>query len=100
MERKGEKMNLVPLTDRLIIERLKAETVLKSGIALPQASQKEQIDRGIVLAISAENELKLKVGDTILFSPHAGIEYEYNNKKYLILKESGISARLKRKNES
>lgn len=90
-------MDLIPLDDRIIAEKLKPENITKGGVILPTLD--EQTDRGKIIAIGEKSVLKLKIGDIILFSPHAGIKYQYGGKEYMILKEDGISARLKRKNE-
>ena len=84
-------MNIKPLGDRLLIEKMEAEQKTKSGIVLPQSAQ-EQPSIAIVRAISEEllkddkRKDLVKVGDKIIFSKYSGTEIKDGDKEYLVVK--------------
>ena len=89
-------MNLKPLADRVLIQPTAAEEVTMSGIIIPD-SAKEKPLRGKVLAVgngTKDEEMILKAGDSVLFGKYAGSEIELDGKKYLIMRQSDVLAKL------
>ncbi|WP_054675656.1 co-chaperone GroES [Parasalinivibrio latis] len=93
-------MNIRPLHDRVIVERLEVESKSAGGIVLT-GSAAEKSTRGKVLAAGKgrilENgsvqPLDVKVGDTVIFSEGFGTKSEkIEGKEVLILSESDILA--------
>ncbi len=92
-------MALVPLYDKIIIERLDAVSVSKGGIVLPD-SAKEKPKQGKVIAVGkgkvtdtgARGVMSVKKGDTVLFTSYAGTEVKEDGKEYLIMSESDVLA--------
>ncbi|PIW79673.1 MAG: co-chaperone GroES [Candidatus Omnitrophica bacterium CG_4_8_14_3_um_filter_43_15] len=92
-------MNLQPLGDKVIIQRLKAEEKTKGGIILPD-NAKEKPQEGKVVAVGKGKTLKngktvapkVKAGDKILFSKYSGSEVKVNDKEYLIIEADDILA--------
>ena len=92
-------VKLVPLNDKIVVERLEAEDKTAGGIILPDTA-KEKPKQGKVLALgdgkSLENgkraEFQVKVNDRVLFTSYAGTEVTVDNKEYLILTEDDILA--------
>ncbi|SDI91461.1 co-chaperone GroES [Natribacillus halophilus] len=90
---------LKPLGDRIVIEQVEQEEQTASGIVLPD-SAKEKPQEGKVVAVGSgrvtDNGEKVapevNEGDAIIFSKYAGTEVKYNEKEYLILRESDILA--------
>ncbi len=90
-------MNIRPLHDRVIVERLEEETKSAGGIIIPDTA-KEKPMQGKILAVGAGARddsgkiipLDVKVGDVILFGKWSGTEVKLNGKEYLIMKESDI----------
>lgn len=87
-----------PVGDRVIIEPIEKEVTTASGIVLPD-SAKEKPQEGRVIAVgSRRNEkgereaLDVKEGDKVIFSKYGGTEVKYQNKEYLIMRESDILA--------
>lgn len=87
-------MNIIPLFDRILVERIKAKSV--SGIILPESIAEKSM-QGIVLAIGSGKMLKgvlqpitVKVGDIVLFTKFSGTEIIYNNKDLIMLREDDI----------
>ena len=89
-------MNIQPLSDRVLIEPTAAEEVTASGIIIPD-SAKEKPLRGTVLAVgngTKDEEMILKAGDVVLFGKYAGSEIEVDGKKYLMMRQSDVLAKL------
>lgn len=89
-------MNIQPLSDRVLIEPTAAEEVTASGIIIPD-SAKEKPLRGKVLAVgngTKDEEMVLKAGDSVLFGKYAGSEIELEGKKYLIMRQSDVLAKI------
>jgi chaperonin GroES len=74
-------MNIRPLHDRIIVERLEEETTTASGIIIPD-SAKEKPMQGDVIAVGKGKvtedgkvlPLDVKVGDKVLFGKYSGTE--------------------------
>jgi len=93
-------LKVTPLADRVIVKPLTREEVTKGGIVLPDTA-KEKPQEGEVLAIGPGRigddgkriPMEVKVGDTVIYAKYAGTEWKYENKEYLILRESDIQAK-------
>ena len=90
-------MNLKPLHDRVLVERVNSEDKTKGGIIIPDTAQEKPME-GKVLAVGggARNEngqivaLDVKKGDKILFGKWSGTEVKIDGKELPIMKESDI----------
>ena len=91
-------MKLVPLDDKVVLKKLRAEETTKSGIVLP-GQDKEKPGQGEVVAAGPggvvdgkEVKMQVKVGDKVVYSKYSGTEIEIDEEKYLIVKQSDILA--------
>ena len=87
-------LNIKPLGSRVIIESAEAETKTASGIFIPDTA-KEKPQRGTIVAAgpgTKEEEVTVKVGDTVLYGKYSGTEVSIEGKEYLIMKEADIYA--------
>lgn len=87
-------MNIKPLGDRVLVEPTAAEEVTMGGIIIPD-SAKEKPLRGKVLAVgngTKDEDMVLKAGDEVLYGKYAGTEIEFENKKYIIMRQSDVLA--------
>lgn len=87
-------MNIKPLADRVLIEPTAAEETTMAGIIIPD-SAKEKPLKGKVLAVGAgtkDEEMILKVGDTVLYGKYSGTEIEFEGTKYLMMRQSDVLA--------
>lgn len=89
-------MKLKPLFDRVVIQPNEEENLSKFGIVLPETSQ-ERPQTGEVVAVGDgesidldRKEMKLKIGDKVVFNKFAGTELKIDNKKYIILRQIDI----------
>ncbi|MCK4569221.1 MAG: co-chaperone GroES [Bacteroidales bacterium] len=87
-------MNIKPLADRVIIEPSAAEEKTAGGIIIPDTA-KEKPQKGSVVAVgpgTKDEPITVKVGDTVLYGKYSGTEISFENKDYLIMRESDIVA--------
>ena len=92
-------MKVRPLHDRVLIERVEAESKTAGGIIIPETA-KEKPAEGKVVAVGSgifdDNgkrvALDVKVGDRVLFAKWGGAEVKVDGKELMILKESDILA--------
>lgn len=90
-------MNIRPLRDRIIVERVEEETTTAGGIIIPD-SAKEKPQQGIVKAVGNGKvtedgtvlPMDVKVGDRILFGKYAGSEVKIAGVEYQIMREEDI----------
>ncbi len=88
-------LNIRPLHDRVIIQRLEERTTA-GGIVIPEtAGDKPQ--RGKVIAAGpgkyengALRKLDVKVGDEVLFGKYSGTEVKVNGQDVLVMREEDI----------
>jgi chaperonin GroES len=88
------KLSIKPLSDRVVIEALEAETKTASGLYIPD-SAKEKPQQGTVVAVgkgTKDEPMTVKVGDTVLYGKYAGTELKLDGSDYLIMRESDIFA--------
>ncbi len=92
-------LKIVPLNDKIVVERLEADDKSVGGIILPD-SAKEKPKQGKVLAVGGGKPLddgkrapfQVKVGDRVLFTSYAGSEVTIDGKEYLIVTEDDLLA--------
>lgn len=97
-------MNMKPLGDRIIVERLEAEEVTAGGIVLPETA-KEKPKEGKVVAVGPgkvldsgeRSKMQLKKGDRVLFASWAGDEVKVDAEEHLLMKEEDVLAVVKSK---
>ena len=90
-------MNLKPLHDRVLVERVEQEDRTKGGIIIPDTAQEKPMEGKVVsVGGGARNEngqvvaLDVKKGDRILFGKWSSTEVKIDGKELLIMKESDI----------
>jgi chaperonin GroES len=90
-------MNVRPLHDRLIIQRLDEGEQQVGGIIIPD-SAKEKPQQGKVIAAGngKSNDdgeripLDVKAGDLILFGKYSGQEIKLDGEEYIIMREDEV----------
>ncbi|NLJ82297.1 MAG: co-chaperone GroES [Bacteroidales bacterium] len=88
------KVNVKPLSDRVLIEPAPAEQKTTGGIIIPDTA-KEKPQKGTVVAVGAgkkDEPMTVKVGDVVLYGKYSGTEINIDGNDYLIMKESDIFA--------
>ena len=92
-------MRIVPLGDKVVVERVKAEDKTAGGIVLPDTA-KEKPQQGKVLSVGdgrllesgKRSRLQVKEGDRIIFSNWAGNEVSVDSETLLVMSEDDILA--------
>ena len=90
-------MNVRPLHDRIIIQRLEEGEQQVGGIIIPDTAR-EKPQQGKVIAagigkVKDDGErqpLDVKAGDLILFGKYAGQEIDLEGEDYLIVREDEV----------
>ena len=96
-------MNIRPLHDRVIVERVEEETKTAGGLFIPD-SAKEKPQKGIIIAVGKGKKtedgkilpLDVKVNDQVLFGKYSGTEIKLDGKEYLMMREDEILAVLEK----
>src|SRR6184192_879503 len=92
-------MNVRPLHDRIIVQRLEEGEQKVGGIIIPDTA-KEKPQQGKVIAVGNGKSkddgkrvpLDVKLGDTILFGKYSGQEIKLDGDEYLIMREDEVLA--------
>ena len=87
-------MNIKPLADRVLVKPAAAEEKTVAGIIIPDTAKEKPL-KGEVLAVgngTKNEEMVLKVGDTVLYGKYSGNEVELDGEKYLIMRQSDVLA--------
>ncbi len=99
MKNTKKTIKIKPLGDKVLVEPLKEETKTKSGLYIPDTASKERPEQGVVIAVGDGKfedgklvPLKVKKGQTVLFSKYGPDEVKVGDKDYLIISESNILA--------
>lgn len=91
---------LIPLLDRVLVERFVPETVTKGGIVLPEKAQ-NKVPSGTVVAtgpgrLNERGEqvpVSVKAGDKVLLPEYGGTKVEIENKEFYVFRDSEIIAK-------
>jgi chaperonin GroES len=92
-------MNVRPLHDRILVQRLEEGEQNVGGIIIPDTA-KEKPQRGTVIAAGNGKSkddgkrisLDVTAGDTILFGKYSGQEIKLDGEEYLIMREDDVLA--------
>jgi chaperonin GroES len=97
-------MNVRPLHDRIIVQRLEEEEQRVGGIIIPDTA-KEKPQQGKIIAVGKGRiekdgkitPLDVKAGDTVLFGKYAGQEIKIDGNEYLIIREEEVLGVIEKK---
>lgn len=90
---------LKPLGDKIVVQRVEAESKTAGGVVLPD-SAKEKPQRGIVKAVGIGKlldngeraKMEVAVGNQVVFTAYAGNEVRVNEDEFMIMGESDVLA--------
>jgi len=98
----GAIKRLIPLLDRILVQRFEPITTTKGGIVIPEKAQNKVL-QGQVIAVGpggrnttgANIPVNVQVGDRVLLPEFGGTKVELEDKKeYFLFRESDILAKL------
>ena len=87
-------MKIKPLADRVLIQPAPAEEKTVGGIIIPDTAKEKPL-KGEVVAVgqgTKDEEMILKVGDTVLYGKYGGTALEFEGKEYLVMRQSDVVA--------
>ncbi|KAG0306207.1 10 kDa heat shock protein [Dissophora globulifera] len=92
---------IVPMLDRVLVQRIKPVQKTASGIFIPEKAQ-EALNEGYVVAvgkglITQEGKViptELKEGDKVLLPPYGGSTVKVDNEELTLFRESEILAKV------
>jgi chaperonin GroES len=92
-------MRIVPLGDKVVVQRVKAEEKTAGGIVLPDTA-KEKPQQGKVLSVGdgrllesgKRSRLQVSEGDRVIFSNWAGNEVSVDGETLMVMSEDDILA--------
>lgn len=91
-------MKIKPLFDKVVVKAIESKDKTASGIVLPQAAQ-EKPQLAEVIAVGPggivdgkEIEMKVKVGDKVLYSKYSGSDFKIDGQEVTIFRQSDILA--------
>jgi len=92
-------MNVKPLHDRIIVQRLEEGEQTVGGIIIPDTAKEKPQQGKIIAAGNGKSKgdgtripLDVTAGDTILFGKYSGQEIKLEGEEYLIMKEDEVLA--------
>lgn len=94
--------SIVPLLDRVLVQRVKAEAKTASGILLPEQNVQKP-NQGKVLAVGPgfndingnKNVPNVAVGDTVLIPSFGGSPVQVGEEEFLLFRDSEILAKIR-----
>ncbi|RUS21672.1 chaperonin 10 kd subunit-domain-containing protein [Endogone sp. FLAS-F59071] len=95
---------IVPLLDRVLLQRIKAPEKTALGILIPEKSQ-EVLNEALVIAVGKGaldkngNHIKpqVEVGNTVLLPAYGGTNIKANDTEYVIFRDSELVAKVEPK---
>lgn len=87
-------VNIEPLGSRVLIHPLEQESKTASGLLLPETA-KEKPQTGEIVAIGDDEDIKLKIGDKVLFAKYSGTEFKMDGVEYILFEVADVLARVK-----
>lgn len=96
--------NIVPLLDRVLVQRAKAQTKTASGIYIPEKNV-EKLNEADVLSVGPGatdkngNLVKpaVQAGDRVLIPPYGGSSIKIGDEDFLLFKDTDILAKINNK---
>jgi chaperonin GroES len=87
-------VKIKPLSDRVLIQPVEAESKTASGLIIPDTA-KEKPQKGTVIAVgpgTKDESMQVKTGDVVLYGKYSGSELNIDGTDYLMMRQSDILA--------
>jgi chaperonin GroES len=101
----SQKAKIIPLGDRVLVRPFTSDEKSKKndfGIIIPETIDKEKPEQGEVVAVGEGRyedgklvPIKVKVGDTVMFSKYGYDEIKVGDKEFYMIKEENLLAIIK-----
>uniref|UniRef100_A0A8C7VQC3 10 kDa heat shock protein, mitochondrial n=1 Tax=Oncorhynchus mykiss TaxID=8022 RepID=A0A8C7VQC3_ONCMY len=87
----------LPMFDRVLVERLAAETMSKGGIMLPEKAQGKVLQATVVAVGPGSTNQKgyltpmsVKIGEKVLLPEYGGTKVHLEDKEYFLFRDADI----------
>ncbi len=84
-------MKIRPIGERVVIKKLEAEQKTASGIVLTSSAQ-EKPQWAEVVEIPEAEDVKIKVGEKVIYKQYAGTEVKIEDESYIVIDLENILA--------
>jgi chaperonin GroES len=88
-------MKFKPLGARVMVKEVEREQTTESGIVLPDTA-KEKPQTAEVVAVGTHEDVKVSVGDVVVFRKYAGTEFKIDDEEHLIVEGEDILGMVER----
>jgi chaperonin GroES len=89
--------NIRPLSDRIVVKPIQAETTTTGGIVIPDTTDKDKPSQGTVIAVGNGKyidgqivPLQVKAGDCVVFGKYAGTNVKLDGNEFLVMREEDV----------
>ncbi len=84
-------MKIRPIGERVVIKKLEAEQKTASGIVLTSSAQ-EKPQWAEVVEVPQAEDVKIKVGDKVIYKQYAGTEVKIEDESYIVIDLENVLA--------
>ena len=89
--------NITPMRGKALVKLIKEEKMTKSGIVLPDTVEKEELERGEVIAVGQPKmdhgqavPMQIKVGDTVILKKYGPDKVKIDGDDFCIADEDDL----------
>jgi chaperonin GroES len=79
------KSNVKPLGENVLVAPEKPEKKTSAGIYLPENASEERPQQGKVVAVGESDKIKVKKGQTVIYTRYGGAEVKIDGEEYVIV---------------
>jgi len=84
-------MKIKPLGNRVLLKPIEIVEKTNSGLYIPESAKEKQL-QAEVIAVGDGKEVKVKVGDRVIYESFGGSEIKINEHKHIIIDAKDILA--------
>lgn len=86
------KSTVKPLGENILVSPEKPEKKTDAGIFLPDSSSTERPQQGKVVAVGDSEKIKVRKGQTVIYTRYGGAEVRIDGEEYLIVGTKDVLA--------
>jgi chaperonin GroES len=86
------KSNVKPLGENVLVSPEKPEKKTSAGIYLPESATEERPQQGKVIAVGDSDKIKVKKGQTVIYTRYGGAEVKIDGEDYVIVSTKELLA--------